>query len=192
MPQIEVAFNIDANGILNVSAKDKGTGKEQSIRIQSSSGLSEDEIKNMVKEGETNAADDAKRADLVKAKNGAENLVYTTEKLVAEHGDKAGAVEKEKLQKELEKLKKAMAGEDKAAIDAAMQAVLNASHKISEAMYKASAGDAEKVAAAARAAHQGAPSAPGGATPSPESGPPPGGPGENVVDADFKVVDGDK
>src|SRR5262249_49324320 len=101
MPQIEVTFDIDANGIVNVSAKDKATGKEQQIRIQASGGLSEDEIKRMVKEAEANAAEDKKRKAIVEAKNQAEALLHSTEKNLKEHGDKIGADEKSQIDKDV-------------------------------------------------------------------------------------------
>jgi len=177
MPQIEVTFNIDANGILNVSAKDKGTGKEQSIRVESSSGLTEEDIERMVTDAEAHAEEDQKRAELVQARNQAEQMVFQTEQLLKEHGDKVPASDKEAIEKEIEKLKKVAEGQDKAAIDAQVQAVVQASHKISEAMYKASAEEAEKVSAAARESSE-------------KDADPKGK--QDVVDADFKVVDGDK
>lgn len=136
VPQIEVTFDIDANGIVNVSAKDKATGKEQQIRIQASGGLSEDEIQKMLKDAETNAAEDAKRKELIEAKNQAESLINTTEKGLADYGDKITADEKTKIESDLEALKGALKGEDKDDIQAKTQALMQSSMKIGEMMYK--------------------------------------------------------
>ena len=113
VPQIEVTFDIDANGIVNVSAKDKGTGKEQSIQIKASGGLSEDEIEKMVKEAEAHAEEDKKRRALVEARNQAESLVHLTEKTLAEHDDKLNAADKAAVEKALSDLKSAIGGEDR-------------------------------------------------------------------------------
>ena len=138
VPQIEVTFDIDANGIVNVSAKDKGTGKEQQIRIQASGGLSDAEIEKMVKDAEAHAEEDKKRRELVEAKNQAEALVHSTEKALAEHGDKVDAATKSSIETALAELKAASSSEDPATIQAKSQAVLQASMKLGEAMYKAS------------------------------------------------------
>ena len=137
VPQIEVTFDIDANGIVNVSAKDKGTGKEQQIRIQASGGLSDTEIEKMVKDAEAHAEEDKKRRELVEARNQAEALVHSTEKALAEHGDKVDAETKSSIETALADLKSAPAGEDAAAIQAKSQTLLQASMKLGEAMYKA-------------------------------------------------------
>lgn len=173
VPQIEVTFDIDANGIVNVSAKDKGTGKEQQIRIQASGGLSDAEIEKMVKDAESHAEEDKKRRELVEAKNQAEALVHSTEKALAEHGDKVDAEVKSSIESALADLKSAAAGEDVSAIQAKSQTLLQASMKLGEAMYKAS----QETAA-------GAPGDDGASAAS--------GPGEDVVDADFEEIPEDE
>ncbi len=179
MPQIEVTFDIDANGIVNVAAKDKATGKEQTIRIQASGGLAEDDIKRMVSEAESHAADDKKRRELVEARNQADTLVYTTEKTLKEHGDKVGADEKSAIEAGIAALKDAMGKDDAADIQAKSQALAQASMKLGEAMYKA-----QQDAAAAQ----------GGAAPGGDAGPQAkeGEPEAKVVDAEFEEVDEDK
>jgi molecular chaperone DnaK len=139
MPQIEVTFDIDANGIVNVGAKDKATSKEQSIRIQANGGLSDADIERMVKEAEANAAEDKLRKELVEAKNHADALIHTTEKALAEHGDKVGAPDKSAIEAAVAELKTALEGEDASAIQAKTQALMQVSMKLGEAMYKASA-----------------------------------------------------
>ncbi|OGS33270.1 MAG: molecular chaperone DnaK, partial [Elusimicrobia bacterium RIFOXYB2_FULL_49_7] len=136
IPQIEVTFDIDANGIVHVSAKDMATGKEQKIRIESSSGLSEEEIKKMVKEAEAHAAEDKVFREKVEAKNKAEQLIYSTEKTLKEMGDKIEVAEKKKIEEALEKVKEAVKSEDKAAIDKAVEVLTQSSHKMAEEMYK--------------------------------------------------------
>jgi molecular chaperone DnaK len=136
VPQIEVTFDIDANGIVNVSAKDKGTGKEQQIRIQASGGLSEADIDKMVKDAEAHAEDDKKRKAEVEAKNHAEALVHTTEKTLAEHGAKVGEVERRAIETALADLKEALKGTDAEAIAAKTNTLAQASMKLGEAMYK--------------------------------------------------------
>jgi len=174
VPQIEVTFDIDANGIVNVSAKDKATNKEQQIRIQASGGLSDDEIEKMVKDAEEHASDDKARRELVDAKNQAEALIHQTEKTLGEVGDKVGAEEKAAIETAISELREAAAGDDKDAIDAKTQALAQASMKLGEAMYQQSGGD----------------DAGGGADPGTDST---GGSGdEKVVDADFEEVDDDK
>jgi molecular chaperone DnaK len=138
VPQIEVTFDIDANGIVNVSAKDKGTGKQQQIRIQASGGLSEADIQKMVKEAEAHAAEDKKRRALVEARNQAESLVHLTEKTLAEHGDKLNTADKTAVEKALSDLKSAIGGEDSAQIEARSHALTQASTKLGEAVYAAS------------------------------------------------------
>ncbi|MDA0336285.1 MAG: molecular chaperone DnaK [bacterium] len=135
MPQIEVAFDIDANGILNVSAKDKGTNKEQSIRIEASSGLSAAEIEQMQKDAEANAEADKQRRAAVDKRNEADQLVYATEKSLAEHGDKLSDKDRAPVTAALEEAKKALEGEDAAAIEAAVTKLQTASHKLAEAVY---------------------------------------------------------
>lgn len=135
MPQIEVTFDIDANGILNVSAKDKATGKEQSIVIKASSGLSEDEIEGMVKDAETHAEEDRKFRELIDVRNQGDNLIHATEKSMEELGDKLEADEKSRIEKAIEELKTAMKGDDKAAIEARIKELTDASAKMAERIY---------------------------------------------------------
>jgi len=142
VPQIEVTFDIDANGIVNVSAKDKGTGKEQQIRIQASGGLSDTDIEQMVKDAESHAEDDKKRRATVEAKNQAEALIHSTEKMLSENGDKIAAGDKTTVEASVADLKTALEGEDVADIEAKTQALAQASMKLGEAMYNAgAAGD---------------------------------------------------
>src|SRR6202453_2862416 len=143
VPQVEVTFDIDANGIVNVSAKDKATAKEQSIRIQANGGLSDADIKAMVEEAAANAADDKLRKELVEAKNHADALIHSTEKAVAEHGDKVGAADKSAIEAAVAELKTALEGEDSSAIQAKTQALTQVAMKLGEAMYKASAAGGE-------------------------------------------------
>jgi molecular chaperone DnaK len=140
VPQIEVTFDIDANGIVNVHAKDKATNKEHSIRIQANGGLSDADIERMVKEAEANKASDEKKKALVEAKNQGEAIVHSTEKALAEHGDKVGAPEKAAIETGLTDLKSALEGEDVEAIQAKTQALIQASMKLGEAMYSAQQG----------------------------------------------------
>ena len=173
VPQIEVTFDIDANGIVNVQAKDKGTGKEQQIRIQASGGLSEGDIEKMVKDAEAHAEEDKKRKAEVEAKNHAESLVHVTEKTLAEHGSKVGEAERRAIETALADLKEALKGSDAEAITAKTNALQQASMKLGEAMYK-----------------QQADQQPGG-------GPDAGAAGgeankDDVVDAEFTEVDDDK
>jgi molecular chaperone DnaK len=164
MPQIEVTFDIDANGIVNVSAKDKATAKEQQIRIQASGGLSEADIQKMVKDAEANAADDKKRREAVDAKNHADALVHSTEKALAEHGSKVEDSERRAIEDAVSDLKEALKGDDAEAIKAKSNTVAQASMKLGEAMYKQQAeADAAKDAAK-----------------------------DDVVDAEFTEVDDDK
>jgi molecular chaperone DnaK len=143
VPQVEVTFDIDANGIVNVGAKDKATNKEQSIRIQANGGLSDADIENMVKEAEINKAADEKRKALVEAKNQGEAVVHSTEKAMAEHGDKVSGEEKTAIETALSDLKAALEAEDPEAIQSKTQALIQASMKLGEAMYKAQAGEGE-------------------------------------------------
>ncbi|NLN60956.1 MAG: molecular chaperone DnaK [Deltaproteobacteria bacterium] len=135
MPQIEVTFDIDANGIVHVSAKDLGTGKEQSIKITASSGLNETEIDKLVKEAEAHAEEDKKRKELIEARNQADSFLYGVEKNVKEYGDKIDSTEKAKIEDAIAKLKKAIEGEDLQSIQSAQEELTNASHKLAEAMY---------------------------------------------------------
>ncbi|OGB41579.1 MAG: molecular chaperone DnaK [Burkholderiales bacterium RIFCSPLOWO2_12_67_14] len=142
MPQIEVTFDIDANGILHVGAKDKGTGKENKITIKANSGLSEAEIQQMVKDAELNAADDKKKVELVQARNQAEAMVHSVKKSLGEHGDKLEASEKEAIEAALKNVEEAAKGEDKADIEAKTEALMSASQKLGEKVYAASQAEA--------------------------------------------------
>ena len=154
VPQIEVAFDIDANGILHVSAKDLGTGKEQSIKITASSGLSEEEIDRMVKDAEAHSDEDKKRKELVEARNQADTLLYSTEKSLKEHGDKVGEDVKKGIEDGLEKLKKAMEGTDTEELKKATEELGQASHKLAEAIYAEAGGQQEGAAAEEGAASE--------------------------------------
>ena len=174
LPQIDVTFDIDANGIVNVSAKDKATGKEQQIRIQASSGLSDEDIEKMVKDAESHAEEDKKRRQVVEARNTADSLIHTTEKTLAEHGATLVAADKEAIDTAMAELKVALEGEDEGEIKAKTDALSQASMKLGEAMYKASQ-EAEAEASASGDADAGDESEAADA--------------ENVVDADFEEVD---
>ncbi|HEU6438523.1 MAG TPA: Hsp70 family protein, partial [Nitratidesulfovibrio sp.] len=137
-PQVEVTFDIDANGIVNVSAKDLGTGKEQSIRITASSGLSESEIQRLIKEAESHADEDKKKQELIEARNQADGLIYGTEKSIADLGDKLDAATKADIEGKIEALKKVMDGSDLAAIKTASEELSQASHKLAEQLYQQS------------------------------------------------------
>jgi molecular chaperone DnaK len=171
VPQIEVTFDIDANGIVNVSAKDKATGKEQQIRIQASGGLNDEEIDRMVHDAEAHAEEDKKRKELVEARNHAEAMAHSVEKMLQEHGDKVGAEEKADIEAKIADVKAALGGEDAAEIAAKMEALGQASMKLGEAVYK-DAGAAEAGPDMSDAAEQ-----------SDEPQP------DNVVDAEFEELD---
>jgi molecular chaperone DnaK len=143
VPQVEVSFDIDANGIVHVSAKDLGTGKEQSIKITASSGLSEEEIQKMVKEGEIHASEDRKKRDLVEARNQLDSLVYTTEKTLGEHGADLEAEIKGEIEGAVAQAKSALEGSDIDAIRKATEEVSRASHKLAEKMYARASQDGE-------------------------------------------------
>ena len=136
VPQIEVTFDIDANGIVNVSAKDKGTGKEQKIQIQASGGLSEEEINKMVKDAEANKEADKKKRESVDARNQADSLVFSTEKSLKEHGDKISAEEKKAIENGIADLKKSLEGTDSEDIKKKTQSLIQVSMKLGEAVYK--------------------------------------------------------
>lgn len=148
VPQVEVTFDIDANGIVNVMAIDKATGKEQKITITASSGLSDDDVDRMVSEAEKHASEDAERKKLIEMKNQADSMAYQTEKLVTEHGDKLPEDDKSALTDAIEALKTAAAGEDAAIIEAAIAKVTELSHKLSEVLYAGAGGDAAAAGAA--------------------------------------------
>jgi molecular chaperone DnaK len=177
MPQIEVTFDIDANGIVHVSAKDLGTGKEQSIKITASSGLTEAEIQKLVREAEAHGEEDKKKRELIEARNQADSMAYSAEKNVKEFGDKIDATEKARIEDAIARVRKAIEGDDINAIKSAQEELTNASHKLAEAMYaKASASQAG--AGAGAGAHGG----PSGEQPGA------GKKDEDVVDADFEDV----
>ncbi|MDZ4375160.1 MAG: Hsp70 family protein, partial [Phenylobacterium sp.] len=169
VPQVEVTFDIDANGIVHVTARDKATSKEQSIRIQANGGLSDADIDAMVKEAESNKADDEKRKAGVEAKNQADAVIHSTEKALAEHGDKVGEAERSAIQTALDDLKGSLEGGDAEAISAKTQTLIQASMKLGEAMYKSQQGEASDGE-------------------QPESGE---ASSDDVVDAEFEEVDGD-
>jgi molecular chaperone DnaK len=177
IPQIEVTFDIDANGIVNVSAKDKATNKEQAIRIQASGGLSDADIEQMVKDAEANAAEDKKRREAVEARNHAESLVHTTEKNLAEHGSHIGAEEKSAIEADIAALKEAMAGDDATVIKEKTEKLAQSAMKLGEAMYKAQ----QDGGAGGSGDGEGGGDAAGGDTAA--SG------DDKVVDADFEEVD---
>jgi molecular chaperone DnaK len=175
VPQIEVTFDIDANGIVHVSAKDLGTGKEQSISITASSGLSKEEIDKMVRDAEAHADEDKKKREAIEARNHADSMVYSTEKSLKEFGDKIDAVEKGTIENKLAELKKLMDGEDAEAIKKATDELAQSAHKLAEAMYaaKGQGGEAESGGTSEQA---------GASKPK----------DDNVVDADFEEVKSDK
>jgi molecular chaperone DnaK len=170
VPQIEVTFDIDANGIVNVSAKDKGTGKEHQIRIQASGGLSDADIEKMVKDAEANAEGDKKRRALVEAKNQGEALVHSAEKSLKEYGDKVTEADRTAISDAITALKTALEGEDLEEIQSRSTALTEASMKLGQAMYEASQAEAAEADAKADAQKS----------------------GEDVVDADFEEIDDDK
>lgn len=148
MPQIEVTFDIDANGILHVSAKDKGTGKAANITIQGSSGLSEEEIERMVKDAEANAEEDKKLHELVQSRNQAEALVHSVKKSLEEHGDKLEAAEKEKIEAALKDVEEAVKGDDKEAINSKVEELGKVSQKLGEMVYAQAQQEAQQGEAA--------------------------------------------
>lgn len=174
VPQIEVIFDIDANGIVNVSAKDKGTGKEQNIRIQASGGLSDDDIEDMIKQAEANAEEDKQRRALVDAKNKAESLAHTVEGQVKEHADKLEDADKTAIEDAIKAVKDASEGEDVDAINAATEALEQAAMKLGEVIYKDQAGEGDDAAAADAAASEAEED------------------DDDIVDADFEEVEDEK
>jgi molecular chaperone DnaK len=171
VPQIEVTFDIDANGIVNVSAKDKGTGKEQKITIQASGGLSDDDIERMVKEAEQNADADKKRRELVETKNQAESLVHSTEKSLEEHGEKVDPATVEAIELAIKNLKEQLETDDAGKIKGGIQNVTEASMKLGEAIYKAQQEESD-----------------GGETDEDDARPV----DDDIVDADFEDLDDDQ
>ena len=175
VPQIEVSFDIDANGIVNVSAKDMGTGKEQSIKITASSGLSEQDIQRLVREAEAHASDDKKKQELIEARNHADSLIYGTEKSLADLGDKADAAVKSDIEGKIASLRKLMEGEDATAIKNATEELAKASHKLAEQLYQ-------------QQAQQNAGAAGGQPGPDAGAGASSAGGNDDVVDADYTEV----
>jgi molecular chaperone DnaK len=171
VPQIEVTFDIDANGILHVSAKDQGTKKEQKIRIESSGGLSKEEVERMSREAEAHAAEDQRRRGVVEKRNAADGLVYSVEKLLKEQGEQLPAEERGRVEAAVSQVKGALEGEDEAALDKAVQALQTQAHQLSEKIYQ----------------QAGQPPPPPGAAPGSEKSDSSG-----AVNADFEVVDEDK
>jgi molecular chaperone DnaK len=174
LPQIEVTFDLDANGILNVAAKDQGTGKEQSIRITPSSGLSDEEIDRMVKDAEINADSDKKKKELVEIRNQADTLIYSTEKSLADYGDKLDEATKKNIESAAEELKSVQGGDNLEAIKAAVEKLTEASHKLAEVIYNSAQQQNAQQDAGGQEDQAGAPK------------------DENVVDADFEEVKEDK
>ena len=167
VPQVEVTFDIDANGIVNVSAKDKGTGKEQQISIKASGGLSDDEVEQMVKDAEANADADKKRRELVEAKNQAEAMIHGAEQSLSEHGDKVGDAEKSAIESAIAELKSAVEAEDADDIKAKSEALATASMKMGQAIYESQQAEAANADAEADASAE----------------------DDDVVDADFEEID---
>ena len=178
MPQVEVSFDIDANGIVNVHAKDMGTNKEQSIRITASSGLNEDEIKRMVGEAAQHAAEDKQRREVAEARNKLDNLIYSTEKMVNEHGAALDEASRKSVEDAIASAKGKLEAKDPSEINSAAEALSTASHKLAEAMYNKSrqSGSAEASGSDGAGASQS-----NGASGGEEKK-------EDVVDADFKEV----
>src|SRR3982751_1156067 len=177
MPQIEVTFDIDANGILHVGAKDKATGKENKITIKANSGLSEAEIQQMVKDAELNAADDKKKLELIQARNAADAMIHSVRKSLAEHGDKLDAGEREKVEAALKVSEESLKSEDKADIEAKTEALVMASQKLGEKVYAQTQAEAAAAGAAPGAGAQSASEAPKASAAAAD---------DNVVDAEFK------
>ncbi|HEX6532016.1 MAG TPA: Hsp70 family protein, partial [Nitrospira sp.] len=177
MPQVEVTFDIDANGIVHVSAKDLATQKEQSIKITASSGLSKEEVEKLVRDAQSHTEEDKKRRKAAEAKNQADTLLYQTEKNLKEHGDKISADDRTKIEEAVVALKKAMEGNDPDAIESATQTLTTASHKLAEEMYKKASASSATGADAGPSETQ----SPNGAKTD-----------EKVVDAEFEEVDKDK
>jgi molecular chaperone DnaK len=183
-PQIEVSFDIDANGILHVGAKDKGTGKENKITIKANSGLSEDEIQKMVKDAELNAADDKKKLELVQARNQGEAMAHSVKKSLGEYGDKLDAGEKEKIEAAIKAVEEALKGDDKADIEAKTATLMEASQKLGEKMYAD-----QQAQQAAQAAAEGATASSGGGSGAQQAGASAAhAADDNVVDAEVKEV----
>jgi molecular chaperone DnaK len=185
VPQIEVTFDIDANGILNVTAKDNATGKDQKITITSSSGLSKDEVERMAKEADAHSAEDKAKRDEIESRNQLDGMVYNIEKMLREHGDKISGSERGDVESALADAKTALQGTDAAAMNSARERLTQASHKLAEAMYKASQAGAQPGAAAGGGPTPGAGAGPGGPEPSADGN----AKNEGVIDAEYVDVD---
>jgi len=190
VPQIEVTFDIDANGILNVTAKDNATGKDQKITITSSSGLSKEEVERMAKEADAHSAEDKAQRDAIEAKNQLDSMIYNIEKMLKEHGDKISGSERGDVENALADAKKAVESNDKAQMDSARERLTTASHKLAEQMYKATQ---------AQGGQPGGPGAGGASSGGPGAGPASGGDGhaqqkkdEGVIDAEYVDVEDKK
>lgn len=183
VPQVEVTFDIDANGIVHVNAKDLGTGKEQSIRITAPHKLSKDEIDKMVKEAEKFAGEDEKKKEEIEARNQADTLIYATEKSLKEYGDKVSGAEKKAIEDKLAELKEAVKGKDTDKIKKGVEELTQASHKLAEAIYKASAQKQQQGGAQAQ---------PGSAEEQPKQEDKKSGGKEDIIDAEYKEEDGNK
>ena len=182
VPQIEVTFDIDANGIVHVSAKDMGTGKEQKIRIESSSGLSEDEIKRMVRDAETHAEEDRATKEKVEVQNEADSLIYATEKSLKDYGDKVTAEDKKAIESAIAGLRKSLEGNDILAIKGKVEELKQASYKLAEEIYKTQQEQGDAPQGGAETEAQG----------SEEAEPKKKDDKGNVADVDYEVVDDDK
>jgi molecular chaperone DnaK len=178
MPQIEVTFDIDANGIVHVSAKDLGTGKEQKIRIETSSGMSKSDIDNLVKEAEAHAEEDKKKHELIQAKNNMDNLIYQTEKNLKEHGSKITEDEKKKIEEALKEAKEKLKSESVEEMNKATEKLTTASYALAQKLYEEAAKKAKEQKGGAQQEGSSSTSSKGGK--------------EDVVDADFEVMDDDK
>ena len=179
VPQIEVTFDIDANGIVNVSAKDLGTGKEQKIRIESSSGISKDDVEKLVREAESHSEEDKKKQELVQTRNNLDNLIYQIEKNIKEYGDKISSNEKEQVEGALKSAKEALKSDQVEILKQATEKLTTASHAIAQKMYEAAAK--QKAGESAKSTSE-----PSGGSKKSE------GEKTNVVDADYEVVDGEE
>jgi molecular chaperone DnaK len=195
VPKVEVTFDIDANGILNVSAKDLGTGKQQNIVIKSSSGLSDEEVKKMQREAEVHAEEDKRQRDVIDKRNKADAMLYNVQKTLKEHGEKIGAADKTKIEEAIKDLQEAMKGEDVARIDKSVEALTQASYAIAQMLYQQTGQTAGATPGAdPTAGGPGAGFAGGGPGAGPGGGPNQGGPGggkgkggDDVIDAEYEV-----
>jgi molecular chaperone DnaK len=181
VPQIEVTFDIDANGIVHVSAKDLGTGKEQKIRIESSSGLNQDDIKKMVRDAEAHSSEDKKARELAEARNEADNLLYSTEKSLRDYGAKISDADRKGIEAASAELRKALDSQNAAEIKSKSEALKQAAYKLAEEVYRGSGAKGQGGAGGGAAGS-------GGQGPRPEGA---GPAGETVEDADYEVVDDD-